>query len=77
MARSIPYEEVAEFVHSWPSQTKYALALAEKYGIPVASARRWINEARRRGYLPAGSDPRPCRLCGGTGVQVRGAPARR
>lgn len=31
-----------------------AIDIAEKYGVPVTTAHRWIREARRRGYLPPG-----------------------
>lgn len=30
------------------------VALAEEAGVPVATARRWVLEARRRGHLPPG-----------------------
>jgi hypothetical protein len=33
---------------------KPGVAIAEEAGVPVATARRWINEARRRGLLPPG-----------------------
>jgi hypothetical protein len=38
--------------------SKPAVAIAEESGVPVATARRWINEARRRGLLPAGRQGR-------------------
>lgn len=31
-----------------------AAALAEANGVPVTTARRWVKEARTRGFLPAG-----------------------
>lgn len=37
---------------------KPGIAIAEEAGVPVATARRWINEARRRGFLPAGRQGR-------------------
>jgi hypothetical protein len=37
-----------------PKTAKPAPAIAQEAGVPVATARRWINEARRRGLLPAG-----------------------
>ncbi len=40
------------------STSKPAVAMAEEAGVPVATARRWINEARRRGELPAGRQGR-------------------
>lgn len=67
----IPYEDVAAFVQAWPSATGYAPALAERYGIPVRTAHRWISETRRRGALPPGdSIRRRCPTCGGTGEVV-------
>jgi hypothetical protein len=30
------------------------MALAEANNVPVTTARRWIKEARARGFLPAG-----------------------
>ncbi len=37
---------------------KPAVEMAEEAGVPVATARRWINEARRRGLLPVGRQGR-------------------
>ncbi|MGY1736348.1 hypothetical protein [Geodermatophilus sp. SYSU D00684] len=37
---------------------KPAVAMAEEAGVPVATARRWINEARRRGLLAPGRQGR-------------------
>ncbi len=37
---------------------KPAVEMAEEAGVPVATARRWINEARRRQLLPAGRQGR-------------------
>jgi hypothetical protein len=35
-----------------------AVELAEANGVPVTTAHRWINEARRRGFLPPGQKGR-------------------
>lgn len=40
------------------TSAKPAVLMAEEAGVPVATARRWINEARRRGLLPAGRQGR-------------------
>lgn len=40
------------------STRKPAVEMAAEAGVPVATARRWINEARRRGLLPAGRQGR-------------------
>jgi hypothetical protein len=37
---------------------KPAVLMAEEADVPVATARRWINEARRRGLLPPGRQGR-------------------
>ena len=34
--------------------SKPGVVMAQEAGVPVATARRWINEARRRGLLPPG-----------------------
>lgn len=49
------YARVAEAYRSASSETsKPGPLLAEEAGVPVATARRWIAEARRRGHLPPG-----------------------
>jgi hypothetical protein len=40
------------------TSAKPAVLIAEEAQVPVATARRWINEARRRGLLPAGRQGR-------------------
>jgi hypothetical protein len=53
------YARVARRYRSLVPQTaKPAMAIAQEAGVPVATARRWINEARRRGALPAGRQGR-------------------
>lgn len=37
---------------------KPGVAIAQEAGVPVGTARRWINEARRRGLLPPGRQGR-------------------
>ncbi len=67
-ARSpIPYEAVATIVSSWPRLTGYVPAIAERFGVPRATAYRWVAQARLRGYLPAATKTGPCPRCGGTG----------
>lgn len=49
------YRRVADaYVDLVRSTGKPAVAMAQEAGVPVATARRWIYEARRRGALPAG-----------------------
>lgn len=53
------YGEVAERYLALVQRTaKPAVVMAEESGVPVATARRWINEARRRGLLPPGRQGR-------------------
>jgi hypothetical protein len=42
------YAELAQ------SSPRPASVLAEENGVPVTTAHRWVKEARRRGFLPAG-----------------------
>ncbi len=64
----IPYEEIAEIVKGWPTPRGYGPYIAERYDVPIATARRWVYQARVQGHLPAGTDDRPCPACHGTGV---------
>lgn len=53
------YGRVAERYRALVRDTsKPAMAIAEEANVPPATARRWINEARRRGLLPAGRQGR-------------------
>lgn len=36
------------------ASNKPAVEIANEAGVPVTTARRWINDARKRGYLPKG-----------------------
>lgn len=74
--QTIPYLEVAAIVTGWPARTGYARAIADRFEIPVGTARSWVYYTRRRGYLPEGDADRPCRHCGGTGVVQWGATRR-
>jgi hypothetical protein len=48
-------ERVAAAYREYVMDTRSpALKIAEEAGVPVATARSWIREARRRGKLPAG-----------------------
>lgn len=66
----IPVDEVAQIVREWPTATGYCPHIAERWGVPITTARRWITEARRRGLLPPGGADRPCPVCKGTGVRA-------
>lgn len=49
------YARVAEAYREYGSRTNApAIEIAEEAGVPVATARTWIREARRRGKLPEG-----------------------
>lgn len=49
------YRQVARIYRSASVRVRApAMALAEANGVPVTTARRWIKEARARGFLPAG-----------------------
>lgn len=53
------YKRVAARYRLLVQQTaKPGVVMAQEAGVPVATARRWINEARRRGELPAGRQGR-------------------
>jgi hypothetical protein len=72
----IPYLEVAAIVTGWPASRGYVNAIAERFGVPVSTARSWVRHTRNRGYLPSGVDGHPCPACQGTGVK-RWGPTRR
>lgn len=65
--RRIPVEEVAQIVRTWPRGNGYAPHIARLYGIPIATAYRWVYEARQRGVLTDADGLRPCPTCAGTG----------
>lgn len=49
------YRQVARFYVSTARRVRApAMALAEANDVPVTTARRWVKEARARGFLPAG-----------------------
>lgn len=49
------YERVANVYRLAATETaRPAVRIAEASDVPVATVRRWINEARRRGFLPKG-----------------------
>lgn len=49
------YREVADFyLDLAQSSHRPATDLAERHGVPVSTAHRWVKEARRRGFLPPG-----------------------
>lgn len=53
------YRLVAQAYREYLTQTGApAPRIAEEAGVPVATAHRWIREARRRGALPAGEKGR-------------------
>lgn len=56
-------QRIALAYHDHASRTKtVAKALAEEAGVPVATANRWIGEARRAGYLPNSRKGKTSRL---------------
>jgi hypothetical protein len=55
MAPEVFYAKVADAYRSAATETsRPAPVLADEAGVPVETVRRWIKEARRRGFLPAG-----------------------
>lgn len=49
------YRAVAAAYREYATQTKAAAArIADEASVPVTTAHRWVREARRRGFLPAG-----------------------
>jgi hypothetical protein len=53
------YAEVAQAYREYINNSnRPAVFIAEEAGVPVATARRWISEARRRGALPPGEQGR-------------------
>ncbi len=66
--RRIPLFEVAEIVRNWPTAAGYGPYISWSWGVPLATARRWVYEARRAGLLEPGTTGRPCPACNGTGV---------
>jgi hypothetical protein len=49
------YDRVAEAYREYAAQSRSpATKMAEEANVPVTTVHRWIREARRRGYLPAG-----------------------
>ncbi|MEU4405032.1 hypothetical protein AB0F88_10935 [Streptosporangium sp. NPDC023963] len=53
------YQQVADAYRlAMAETTKPAMRLADVAGVPVGTARRWINEARKRGFLPKGKPGR-------------------
>lgn len=51
----IPYAQVAAIVAGWPRRQGYGPAIAERFGVPLATAGRWVAKARERGYLEPGT----------------------
>ncbi len=64
----IPLAEVARIVREWPTATGYGPYIAGRWNLPLATARRWIYQARLAGLLEPGTADRPCRACDGSGV---------
>jgi len=53
------YAEVAQAYREYVNNSnRPAVFIAEEAGVPVATARRWISEARRRNKLPPGEQGR-------------------
>lgn len=68
----IPYTDIAAIVSTWDGSHGYGPHIADRFGVPLATARRWVYQTRRRGLLPAGTATRRCRYCAGTGVTAWG-----
>lgn len=69
----IPVEDIAAIVRNWPTSSGYGPYIAGRYGVPLATARRWVYETRRRGLLEPGTSDRPCPYCEGSGVSRWGS----
>ncbi len=65
---SIPFRDIARIVRDWPGTRGYGPHIAERFGVPIATARRWVYMTRVKGLLPSGMADRPCPTCDGTGV---------
>ncbi|WP_433611576.1 hypothetical protein ACQP2P_44680 [Dactylosporangium sp. CA-139114] len=49
------YREVADvYLEYAAASPRPACDLADRHGVPVSTAHRWVKEARRRGFLPPG-----------------------
>jgi hypothetical protein len=49
------YREVADVYLTYAQASpRPACDLADRHGVPVSTAHRWVKEARRRGFLPPG-----------------------
>ena len=49
------YQQVADvYLDLAQASHRPASDLAERHGVPVSTAHRWVKEARRRGFLPPG-----------------------
>ncbi|WP_432832582.1 hypothetical protein [Dactylosporangium sp. CA-092794] len=49
------YQEVADVYLAYAQAShRPACDLADRHGVPVSTAHRWVKEARRRGFLPPG-----------------------
>lgn len=49
------YRQVADvYLDFAQASARPACDLADKHGVPVSTAHRWVKEARRRGFLPPG-----------------------
>lgn len=49
------YREVADvYLDFAQGSARPACDLADRHGVPVSTAHRWVKEARRRGFLPPG-----------------------
>ncbi len=64
----IPVDEVAAVVRDWPTAAGYGPYIADRWGVPLTTARRWVYEARKQGLLEPGTADRPCPACDGSGL---------
>lgn len=63
-----PYEEIAKLVRARGQMHGNAAYLAERFGVPHATARSWIARARLKGLLPTNAE-HPCPTCKGSGIR--------
>lgn len=69
----IPLDAVADIVKNWPTPSGYGPYIAGRWQVPIATARRWIYQARLAGLLEPGTADRPCPSCDGSGVSRWGS----
>ncbi len=53
MTGHVPYDEVADIMRNWQLPNGLAAEVSNRYGIPLNTARGWIQTCRRRGLVSA------------------------